>query len=485
MNLSLFASVVISVFAVGGSIVLLRRYGDWRVGFFAALTAFMATLMAVYFTAELVMAPPGWVMTGSAGQISGLTMSALAMVAVFFMERIIGQHTAQQRALRLPQFTVDRAAIAAFWVAPDGALLYANQWACQCLGYSREELLGRNIGDISPELPRWRWLANWRTLKEAGSLSFETQYRAKDGHLLPMDVTTNYLEFDDQAYACLFARDITDRKQAETALRRAKEQAEAANHAKSEFLANMSHELRTPLNAIIGFSEILAMQIFGPLGSERYRSYVEDIHESGNHLLGIINGILDLSKAEAGKLTLDETEVDLAEVLRQSGRMFRTKAAEQGIKLIFDLPEAPPEAAPGILADSRLVSQVVINLISNAIKFTNQGTVAVSLGREAGGECYIRVRDTGVGIAKENIAKVVEPFVQVESAFSRGHEGTGLGLPFVQKIMELHGGRLTIESELGEGTTVTVHFPAERTAARDRQRPEALQGAREKKEAVA
>ncbi len=461
MNLSLFASVVISVFAVGGSIVLLRRYGDWRVGFFAALTAFMATLMAVYFTAELVMAPPGWVMANSTAQISGLAMAALAMVAVFFMERIIGQHTARQRALRLPQFTVDRAAIAAFWVGPDGALLYANQWACQCLGYSREELLSRNIEDVSPDLPRSRWQANWRTLKEAGSLSFETQYRTKKGRLLPMDVTTNYLEFDDQSYACLFARDITDRKQAERELRRAKEQAEAANHAKSEFLANMSHELRTPLNAIIGFSEILAMQIFGPLGSERYRSYVDDIHDSGNHLLGILNGILDLSKAEAGKLTLDETEVDLAEVLRQSGRMFRTKAAEQGIKLIFDLPEAMPP----IRADSRLVSQVVINLISNAIKFTNQGTVAVSLGREDEGACYIRVRDTGVGIAKENISKVVEPFVQVESAFSRGHEGTGLGLPFVQKIMELHGGSLSIESELGEGTTVTVRFPAELTLA--------------------
>jgi len=203
------------------------------------------------------------------------------------------------------------------------------------------------------------------------------------------------------------------------------------------------------------------MQIFGPLGSERYRSYVDDIHQSGSHLLGIINGILDLSKAEAGKLTLDESEVDLAEVLRQSGRMFRAKAAEEGIKLIFDLPDNMPK----VRADSRLISQVVINLISNAIKFTNQGTVAVGLGRELDGSCFIKVRDTGVGIARENIPKVVEPFVQVESAFSRGHEGTGLGLPFVQKIMELHSGTLEIQSELGEGTTVIVRLPGDRVAA--------------------
>ena len=466
MNLSLFASVMISVFAVGGAIVLLRRYGDWRVGFFAALTAFMSTLMAVYFTAELVMAPPGWMIGGSNSHFSGLGMSVLAMTAVFFMERIISQHKEREKALRLPQFSVDRAAIAAFWVGADGRLSYVNRWACQCLGYDRDELLETNFQDVSSAFPEGSWNEHWETLRECGSLTFEAQYRTKSGQLFPMDVTANYLELDNNAYACVFARDITDRKQAEKELRRAKEQAEAANHAKSEFLANMSHELRTPLNAIIGFSEILSMQIFGPLGSERYRAYVEDIHQSGNHLLGIINGILDLSKAEAGKLTLDETDVDLAEVLRQSGRMFRTKATEEGIKLIFDLPEDMPR----VRADSRLISQVVINLISNAIKFTNQGTVAVSLGQNPDGACFIRVRDTGVGIAKENIPKVIEPFVQVESAFSRGHEGTGLGLPFVQKLMELHGGDLSIQSELGEGTSVTVRFPESRVVgAADRE----------------
>ena len=460
MNLSLLASALISLFALGGAVVLLRRYGDWRFGFLAAATAFMATLMTFHFSFQLfISAQTGWVISQRPEQIAGLAMSALAMMAVFFMERIINQHKEKEQALRLPQFSVDRAAIAAFWIGEDGRLLYVNQWACQCLGYSREELLSKTIHEIDPALPQSAWPAHWEHMRECGSLTYETQYHTRNGELFAMDVTSNYLEFGDRAYNCTFARDITERKRAEAELRMAKEQAEAANHAKSEFLANMSHELRTPLNAIIGFSEILSMQIFGPLGSERYRSYVEDIHQSGSHLLGIINGILDLSKAEAGKLTLDEKEIDLAEILRQCGRMFRTKAAEGGIQMSFKVPEVLPR----VFADPRLVSQVMINLLSNALKFTQPGdSVDVSCELDESGGCSVEVRDTGVGIAEQNIAKVVEPFVQIESAFSRGHEGTGLGLPFVKKIMELHGGQLLIDSKLGEGTSVTVKFPSER-----------------------
>jgi signal transduction histidine kinase len=237
-------------------------------------------------------------------------------------------------------------------------------------------------------------------------------------------------------------------------------QAEAASKAKSDFLAVMSHELRTPLNAIMGFSEVMKHRMFGPIGSEKYAGYVNDIHQTAEHLLSIITDILDLSKADVGKLTLHEEEVDVLAVVDHSLRLMREKAVEHGLRLVL---RQPGVKRPILHVDERLVRQVILNLLANAIKFTPAGgLVSVALETESSGCWSIYVNDTGIGIAADDLPRIVEPFVQVESALSRKHGGTGLGLPLVKKIMELHGGGITIASTLGAGTTVIARFPPAR-----------------------
>ncbi|WP_373084326.1 sensor histidine kinase [Sneathiella sp.] len=237
------------------------------------------------------------------------------------------------------------------------------------------------------------------------------------------------------------------------------EKAQAANHSKSEFLAIMSHELRTPLNAIIGFSEILEKEMFGPLGKEQYKEYSKDINVSGQHLLSIINDILDLSKAEAGKLTLQEGAVSLADVVNSTLRIIRDHAAERGVRLSFDVPTENYE----LKGDPRLLAQVFLNLFSNAVKFTHKGgSVRIGFEEQLNGNLQVKITDTGIGIDPENIEKVFAPFVQIESSMSRSYEGTGLGLPLSKNIMELHEGSIKLDSRLGEGTSVIVEFPKKR-----------------------
>ena len=236
------------------------------------------------------------------------------------------------------------------------------------------------------------------------------------------------------------------------------EAAATSSQAKSQFLATMSHELRTPLNAIIGFSELLKSEALGPLGSERYAEYAADIHDSGSHLLSLINDVLDFSKAEAGRLDLREEPLDLREVLTDCLRLTAPGAKEAGIAVSLDLPPT----APAVVADARRMKQIALNLLSNALKFTAAGgAVRVSLALEDDG-LAMAVSDTGIGMTPEQIPVALEPFGQVDSSLSRRHEGTGLGLPLCRRFAEAHGGSLTIESELGKGTTVTVRLPAER-----------------------
>ena len=244
--------------------------------------------------------------------------------------------------------------------------------------------------------------------------------------------------------------------------------AEAANQAKSEFLANMSHELRTPLNAINGFSEIMAGEMFGPLGDPRYKGYAADILKSGQHLLSLINDILDMAKIEAGKLTLHYETVSLKEVVEDAARLMRGRIEEAGLKLLVDAPDLPH-----IDADHRGLKQVILNLLSNAVKFTPEGgDIVVALSREDDDRVRVAVTDTGIGIAAEDLGRLAKPFEQVEGQHSKTTQGTGLGLALTKSLIELHGGALTLESEPGRGTTVSFDLPIRRpgqTAAPRRQ----------------
>lgn len=259
-------------------------------------------------------------------------------------------------------------------------------------------------------------------------------------------------------WVTLFA-DLTERRHAEDALREAKDQAETASRTKSEFLANMSHELRTPLNAVIGFSEIIHQEIFGPVGEARYVDYAKDIHASGTHLLQVINDILDISKAEAGKVDLRETSIDLARALAACVKLVASRAEAGQVRVEIDVPDD----APQLLADEQRFRQIALNLLSNAVKFTPPGgRVRAICLREESGALRLTIQDTGIGMRAQDIPRALEPFGQIDSALARRFEGTGLGLPLTKKLVDLHGGTLELRSEPGKGTSAIVRFPPAR-----------------------
>ena len=253
------------------------------------------------------------------------------------------------------------------------------------------------------------------------------------------------------------------------------EEANKANRSKNEFLANMSHELRTPLNAIIGFSDLMDHETFGAIGNQRYAEYVKLISASGNHLLAIINDILDLAKAEANKITVRDSDEDLVVIAHGAIQLCDPKAQERNIRIQLH------SSADMIIArsDPKLMLQLLLNLISNAVKFSHaSGMVEVSITLAADQSIVIAVKDEGIGIEQDDIARVMRPFEQVETSYARKNGGTGLGLPIVVKLTELHGGVISIASRKGFGTTVSVILPRERlVAAREKYATEALEQA--------
>ncbi|MGF1592700.1 MAG: sensor histidine kinase [Kiloniellaceae bacterium] len=281
----------------------------------------------------------------------------------------------------------------------------------------------------------------------------EARTDVSSGVLVPAEVRELQTAFNAMAEAM----ERSKRDEQEARLR-----AEEANRSKSAFLANMSHELRTPLNAVLGFSEVILAETFGKIGSARYTEYLGDIRTSARHLLALINDLLDLSRIEAGAMKLDDNWISLGDVLDESSAMFRENCARKGVTLRL---EAPGDEI-AILADERALRQILINLLSNAVRHTPAGGEVVLGARPASeGRLEIFVADTGVGIPAADIERVLQPFEQVTRDQGRPQEGTGLGLSIVKQLIDLHGGELTLESEVGKGTRVTFTLPADRVNA--------------------
>ncbi len=266
-------------------------------------------------------------------------------------------------------------------------------------------------------------------------------------------------ELDDEGdVSALFGimQDVTERNEYEQNLQQAKESAERAYAAKSQFLANMSHELRTPLNAIIGFSEMMQRQMLGPIGTEKYLDYIGGIRESGEHLLDMITDILDMSKIEAGKYTLDVEEFNLCKVIRLASHMIEGRALDAQVKLISSIPESHDMK---IVGDRRAIMQMILNVLSNAVKFTKpNGEVRIACDTQ-NDMIVMKFVDTGIGIPASKLRYVTKPFEQAANSFTRNHEGTGLGLAITKELAELHGGKLELESTVGVGTSVTITLP--------------------------
>ncbi len=405
---------------------------------------------------------------------TGLVAVLLVLLASVLLERQVAQRKTEAAKARLPQLALETAEIAVLWIDAEGRLIYANRSALDSLGYGSDDLRAKTVFDVDRELTPEGWRAHWQTLARDGSVRFEASRRCGDGSTLPVDVSANLVETGDRRYACAFLQDLAARKKDQAELLRARQlaaSAKTANDAKSMFLANVSHELRTPLTSIIGFSEILLQERFGALGSPEYRQFAESIRESGGDLLSLINDILDISKIEAGRMDLCEEDAELAHVVQACLRLIGQRARDAGLTVLDQVPSDLPR----VCVDVRLVKQVLLNLLSNAIKFTPEGgSVTLAAGRDAGGGLWLSVQDTGIGIARQHHDLVFEAFEQVENIWSRRYPGTGLGLPIAKKIVELHGGGIVLESELGEGTKITLRLPASRIlGARGPVQPEA------------
>jgi len=341
----------------------------------------------------------------------------------------------------------------------EGRFVFVSPSGEQLTGFSIAEAMGKTIAEMThpDDFPMLLEVSKtWKNDQTPRTFQYRTL--TKSGKYIWIESTIRPLvdpATGEVLGALSVSRDIRERRRVEEELRHAHERSEIANRAKSRFLANMSHELRTPLNAIIGFSEILTREMFGPLGTPRYKEYSDLILESGRLLLDLINDLLDMSKIEAGRYVLSPDALDIADLLGAAMRMVQRQVEAKSLTLKI---EVQPLSSP-LIADQRAVKQIVLNLLSNAIKFTPVGGEIKLGASESEAYVTITVSDTGIGIPQSALGRLAKPFEQVNNDLNVSQQGTGLGLALVRSLARLHGGEIDIESREGEGTTVYVHLP--------------------------
>ena len=433
-----------------------ERSSVWRATAATAIAVlFVAAVQALHALPPSRLVVPLWEL---------YTFSALAavlqaaIIAVAAQDRQRAADLAAAEGAAMYRFLADNAMDLITRHSADGRIRFASPAAFSMLGRTPESITGiAPAALVHPDDLKTMQTALVEASYFGRAATAEVRLKRGDGSYLWTEMRCRPASptKGEAADIVSVTRDISERKTQELALIDARDQAEEANRAKSRFLANMSHELRTPLNAIIGFSEVMTHEMFGPVGSPRYLEYARLINESGGHLLDLINGILDMSKIEAGKFDLSEELFDLDEVMTQAVRFVKLQSDRKGVVLKASVA---PETS-SIFADKRAVKQILVNLVSNGVKFTPRGgEVRVVAARAAEG-VVLAVSDTGVGIGPSDLKRLGRPFEQVEGEHVRSQEGTGLGLALVKALTALHGGDVTIGSTLGEGTTVAVVLP--------------------------
>jgi PAS domain S-box-containing protein len=357
---------------------------------------------------------------------------------------------------RFTQYAVDNAADAVFWARPaDGGFEYVNEAACRSLGFERAELLGMKISDINADFGAEKLESLITRLKQEHVVTFESRHRPKNGEAFDVEGTVYVAEYLGRNMLVGNFKDITERKWAESEIRRAKEAAEAATQAKSDFLANMSHEIRTPMNAIIGLTHLALKTEL----THKQEDYLTKVKSAANALLGIINDILDFSKIEAGKLDMEKADFRLEDVLDNLCSIVSQKAQDKDLEFLIS---AQHDLPPDLIGDPLRLGQILINLVNNAVKFTEHGEIVVSvtLAEQAADSIKLKfsVRDSGIGMTPEQSAKLFQAFSQADTSTTRKYGGTGLGLSISKRLVEMMGGTVWVESEYGKGST--FHFTA-------------------------